>query len=246
MKNPEVQRDAGAMSTATSPPHPTDPAATRPRLPSAVLALLLALLLPANAPGAWAAPEHLNLRSSDQAEKPHGRSGGNLSDRGSAAMTLTLTSPDFAPQGAIPSRFTCEAAPPPETSPALAWSGVPAGAKSLALIVDDPDAPDPQAPKTTWVHWVLYDLPPASAGLPEGAGGATPGGPRDGLNDWRRTGYGGPCPPIGRHRYFFKLYALDTPLPDLHRPTKQQLEQAMNGHVVARAELVGTYEKRRK
>jgi|HubBroStandDraft_3_1064219.scaffolds.fasta_scaffold03060_4 Raf kinase inhibitor-like YbhB/YbcL family protein len=225
MKNPEVQRKTGVAPTVTSPPPMIDRTTPGPRLPSPLPALLLALLLPANALAAGPGPAR---------------------DRGSAAMTLTLTSPDFAPQGAIPSRFTCEAAPPPETSPALAWSGVPAGAKSLALIVDDPDAPDPQAPKTTWVHWVLYDLPPASAGLPEGAGRATPAGARDGLNDWKRTGYGGPCPPIGRHRYFFKLYALDTTLPDLRRPTKQQLEQAMNGHVLARAELVGTYEKRRQ
>jgi len=119
---------------------------------------------------------------------------------------------------------------------------VPAGARSLALIVDDPDAPDPAAPKMTWVHWVVYDIAPGAAGLPDG--GALPAGARDGLNDWKRIGYGGPCPPVGRHRYFFKLYALDSSLSFAHPPTKQQLEQAMKGHVLAHAELVGTYARR--
>jgi hypothetical protein len=96
----------------------------------------------------------------------------------------------------------------------------------------------------TWVHWVLYNLPPGDGGLPEGVmPAALPAGTLEGLNDWKRTGYGGPCPPIGRHRYFFKLYALDTVLPDLGRPTKARLEQAMAGHVLARAELMGTYQK---
>jgi Raf kinase inhibitor-like YbhB/YbcL family protein len=164
--------------------------------------------------------------------------------QGGGAMSLQLTSPAFAHQGEIPVRFTCEAAGK-EVSPPLAWSGVPAGAKSLALIVDDPDAPDPKAPKMTWVHWVLYDLPPAAGGLPEGVAGL-PAGTREGQNDWKRTGYGGPCPPVGRHRYFFKLYALGTVLPDLGRPTKAKLESAMKEHVLARAELVGTYEKGKK
>jgi Raf kinase inhibitor-like YbhB/YbcL family protein len=120
---------------------------------------------------------------------------------------------------------------------------VPAGTKSLALVVDDPDAPDPKAPKMTWVHWVLFDLPPTAVDLAEGVK-ALPPGTRDGTNDWHRTGYGGPCPPIGRHRYFFKLYALDRMLGDLGTPTKAQLEKAMEGHVLGRAELMGTYEKR--
>jgi Raf kinase inhibitor-like YbhB/YbcL family protein len=119
---------------------------------------------------------------------------------------------------------------------------MPANAKSLVLIVDDPDAPDPKAPKTTWVHWVLYDLPPSSTGLAEGAA-ALPPGTREGRNDWKRTGYGGPCPPIGRHRYFHKLYALDAELGDLDEPTKATLEQTMRGHLVGQAELVGTYQK---
>jgi Raf kinase inhibitor-like YbhB/YbcL family protein len=131
-------------------------------------------------------------------------------------------------------------------SPPLAWSGVSSEARSLALVVDDPDAPDPAAPRMTWVHWVLYDLSPALPGLDEGLHhGTLPPGTREGLNDWRRTGWGGPCPPIGRHRYFFKLYALDAALGDLGTPTKARLEQAMRGHVIAEAQLVGTYEKRR-
>ncbi|HVR98486.1 MAG TPA: YbhB/YbcL family Raf kinase inhibitor-like protein [Thermoanaerobaculia bacterium] len=159
-------------------------------------------------------------------------------------MGLNLTSPAFAPQGEIPARFTCEGE---DLSPALAWTGLPDGTRSLALICDDPDAPDPAAPKMTWVHWVLYDLPPSAAGLAEAiAPRDLPAGTREGLNDWKRTGYGGPCPPIGRHRYFFKLYALDAELPNLGRPTKAQLEKAMEGHVLARAELVGTYQKQGK
>jgi Raf kinase inhibitor-like YbhB/YbcL family protein len=149
---------------------------------------------------------------------------------------MKITSTVFADNGAIPAVHTCEGH---DRAPPLQFGGVPAGAKSLALIVDDPDAPDPAAPKMTWVHWVVYDLPPSTSGLPEG--GALPAGARDGLNDWKRIGYGGPCPPVGRHRYFFKLYALDTTLSFAHPPTKQQLEQAMKGHVLAHAELIGTY-----
>ena len=157
-------------------------------------------------------------------------------------MALTLTSPAFAPNEAIPTKHTCEGA---DVSPSLAWTSVPPGTKSLALIVDDPDAPDPAAPKTTWVHWVLYDIPPTATGLPEGAGGdELPPGTREGLNDWKRPGYGGPCPPIGRHRYVHKLYALDTTLGDLGRPTKAALEKAMAGHVLEKTELIGTYQKR--
>jgi len=156
---------------------------------------------------------------------------------------LVLRSPAFADGAAIPIRHTCEGT---DASPALEWSSVPAGAKSLALVVDDPDAPDPRAPRMTWVHWVLYDLPPTSAGLPEAVGHALPGGTRQGVNDWKRTGWGGPCPPIGRHRYFFKLYALDALLGDLGNPTKARLEAAMKGHVLAEAQLLGTYEKQRR
>jgi hypothetical protein len=158
-------------------------------------------------------------------------------------MTLTLSSPSFAHGGEIPERHTCEGR---DVSPALAWQGVAPAAKALVLIVDDPDAPDPKAPKTTWVHWILYNLPPSATGLAEGvAPRDLPAGTREGLNDWKRTGYGGPCPPIGRHRYFHKLYALDRTLPDLGAPTKAQLEKAMEGHVLQKAELMGTYQKRK-
>ncbi|MDF3838717.1 YbhB/YbcL family Raf kinase inhibitor-like protein [Cupriavidus basilensis] len=157
-------------------------------------------------------------------------------------MSLTLTSTAFANGSEIPAGHTCEGA---DTSPPLAWSGVPAGTRSLALIVDDPDAPDPAAPLMTWVHWVLYDIPPDGAGLAGGIAPASlPGGTREGVNDWHRTGYGGPCPPLGRHRYFFKLYALDAVLPDLGKASKATLEKAMHGHVLAQAALVGTYQKR--
>jgi Raf kinase inhibitor-like YbhB/YbcL family protein len=148
-------------------------------------------------------------------------------------MPLTLTSSAFEPNGPIPPIYTCDGN---DVSPPLSWSGLPPGAKSLALIVDDPDAPDPAAPQRTWVHWVLYDIPTDAGGLDQG-------GRREGTNDWKRTGYGGPCPPIGRHRYFFKLYALDVALPDLKHPTKQQLEHAIDGHVLDKVELIGTYHR---
>jgi len=162
--------------------------------------------------------------------------------KGDAGMAMNITSPSFTNQGDMPAQLTCEGK---DVSPALEWSGVPAAAKSLVLIVDDPDAPDPKAPKMTWVHWVLYNLPPQTTELPEAvAPSALPPGAREGLNDWKRTGYGGPCPPIGRHRYFHKLFALDTVLPDLKKPSKAALEKAMQGHILARAELVGTYQKK--
>jgi Raf kinase inhibitor-like YbhB/YbcL family protein len=154
-------------------------------------------------------------------------------------MALTLSSPSFTHQAEIPSSFTCEGK---DTSPALSWTGVPEKTKSLVLIVDDPDAPDPKAPKMTWVHWVVYNIPVSAHELPEGVKKLPPG-TGEGLNDWRRTGWGGPCPPIGRHRYFFKLFALDTVL-DLHHPKKTEVERAMEGHVLAKTELVGTYQKK--
>jgi Raf kinase inhibitor-like YbhB/YbcL family protein len=156
-----------------------------------------------------------------------------------ANMTMNITSSAFDHNGSIPRIYTCEGK---DISPPLSWSSAPAGAKSLVLIVDDPDAPDPAAPRMTWVHWVLYNLPANSTGLPESVK-TLPAGTLEGSNDWRRTGYGGPCPPIGRHRYFHKLYALDVVLPDLERPTKKVLEQAMKGHIIAEAQLVGTYQK---
>ncbi len=158
-----------------------------------------------------------------------------------AQGTLRITSSSFSSQGEIPSRHTCEGQ---DLSPALSWSGLPPGTKSLALIVDDPDAPDPRAPQTTWVHWVIYNIPSEAGGLPEGAKApALPPGTREGRNDWGSTGYRGPCPPVGRHRYFHKLYALDAVLGDLGGPNKAALEQAMRGHVLFQAELIGTYQK---
>ncbi len=156
-------------------------------------------------------------------------------------MSLTLTSTSFQHEGMIPQRHTCEGE---DISPQLAWTGLPANTQSLVLIVDDPDAPDPQAPKMTWVHWVIYNLPASAAQLPEGVAAADlPAGTLQGLNNWMRTGYGGPCPPIGRHRYFHKLFALDTRLADLKNPDKAALEKAMQGHVLAHAELMGLYQK---
>jgi len=159
----------------------------------------------------------------------------------SAEEHMQLASSAFAENQSIPKLYTCEGK---NVSPPLNWSGVPANAKSLALIVDDPDAPDPAAPKMTWVHWVLYDIPVSAAALPEAVQqNALPRGTLQGSNDWHRTGYGGPCPPTGRHRYFWKLYALDTVLPDLNHPDKKALEKAMAGHIVAQTQLVVTYQK---
>jgi Raf kinase inhibitor-like YbhB/YbcL family protein len=154
---------------------------------------------------------------------------------------MQITSSAFTPNGAMPKQYTCEGA---NVSPPLAWNDVPPNAKSLALIVDDPDAPDPAAPLRIWVHWVLYNLPAGGGGLEE-AVQELPAGTLEGLNDWGITGYGGPCPPIGRHRYFHKLYALDAVLPDLKQPDKKALEQAIRGHVVAEAQVIGTYQKGR-
>ena len=158
-------------------------------------------------------------------------------------MALTLTSPAFPAGGPIPARFTCDG---DDASPPLAWSGVPTGARSLVLIVDDPDAPDPAAPKTTWVHWVVFNLPATTSELPaDAARTGLPAGVGIARNGWGKRGYGGPCPPIGRHRYFHKLYALDAPLPPLPDGGKEEVEAAMEGHILERAELVGTYQRTR-
>lgn len=158
-------------------------------------------------------------------------------------MPFTLTSPGFSHQGDIPMRYTCEGE---DLSPPLAWSGLPEGTKSLVLIVDDPDAPDPRAPRRIWAHWGLYNIPPTQSSLPEGVKSSTlPEGTLVIENDWKRAEYNGPCPPIGRHRYFFKLFALDTTLPRLKHPDKKTLEEAMKGHILGQAELVGTYERKR-
>jgi len=149
---------------------------------------------------------------------------------------LKLTSSAFAHGGEIPSIHTCEGK---DVSPPLRWDDIPPLAESLVLLMDDPDAPG-----TGWDHWVLYNLPPDSSGLPEGvASGELPTGTREGVNSWGRTGYGGPCPPSGRHRYFFRLYALNSVLAGPANPTARQLAEAMEERVLAVAELVGTYRR---
>jgi Raf kinase inhibitor-like YbhB/YbcL family protein len=156
-------------------------------------------------------------------------------------MSLRITSTAFDNNGKIPPKYTCEG---DDMSPPLEWSEVPEGTKSLALIVDDPDAPDPARPQRVYVHWVLYNIPPAATHLDENAWQSNlPDGAATGLNDWDKQEWGGPCPPIGRHRYFFKLYALDTTLDGLSSPRKKDIEAAMKGHILAQAELMGTYQK---
>jgi Raf kinase inhibitor-like YbhB/YbcL family protein len=153
------------------------------------------------------------------------------------AKNMQLTSPSFENQKRIAKKFTCDGE---DISPALVWSAAPEGTQSFALVVDDPDAPDPANPQMTWVHWVLYNIPATVGSLPEGVKDkGLPPGTLQGLNDWKKTGYGGPCPPIGEHRYFHKLYALNTVLPDLKRPTKAKLEKAMEGHILSKADLIG-------
>lgn len=156
-------------------------------------------------------------------------------------MTFRLKSSAFDNGGSIPDVYTCEGA---NQAPPLQWEGVPPLAQSLVLIVDDPDAPNPRAPKMTWVHWLLYNIPSGTTSIPEGADKTDlPKGAEEGINDWKRARYDGPCPPIGRHRYFHKLYALDIVLKGLSKPDKKTLERAMQGHILAQAELIGTYEK---
>lgn len=160
---------------------------------------------------------------------------------GEKPMSMKLESTAFSNQGEIPLPYTCDGT---DISPALRWSGIPQNTKSIVLIVDDPDAPDPAAPKMTWVHWLLYNIPPTVSEIRENiAQNDLPEGTKQGKNDWKRTGYGGPCPPVGRHRYFHKLYALDTVLSDLNKPNKARLEKAMEGHIIESTELVGTYQR---
>lgn len=159
-----------------------------------------------------------------------------------STLPFRISSPAFENMGSIPVIHTCEGK---NVSPPLGWKNLPKGTKSLVLIVDDPDAPDPAAPKFTWVHWVLYNIPPLKPGLEEGAGNQpTEAGMQEGLSSWNRGGYGGPCPPIGTHRYFHKLYALDTVLEAMLSPLKADLEAAMKGHVIGEAVLIGTYKKK--
>jgi Raf kinase inhibitor-like YbhB/YbcL family protein len=160
---------------------------------------------------------------------------------GETATGLSLSSSAFGDGASIPAIHTCDGG---DVSPPLSWTHIPAETKSLALIVDDPDAPDPAKPQRTWVHWVLYNIPANASGLKQGVTSHDlPAGTREGSNDWQRTGYRGPCPPVGRHRYVFKLYALDTVLPDLGKPDKAKLENAMQGHVIGKAELIGRYQR---
>ncbi len=151
-------------------------------------------------------------------------------------MALKVESPAFSPGGDIPRQHTCDG---PDLSPPLRWSEPPAGTQSLALICDDPDAP-----AGTWVHWVLYRIPASARGLPEGVPKreTLADGSRQGRNDFGKVGYGGPCPPRGpKHRYFFKLYALDTVLDLPPGATKAELLKAMEGHILAQGELMGRY-----
>ena len=156
-------------------------------------------------------------------------------------MSLGITSPAFEEGRDIPVRYTCEGQ---DVSPPLKWSDLPSNAKTLALIVDDPDAPDPAKPQRVYVHWVVYNIPASADSLKENASkDGMPKGALQGNNDWGKAEYGGPCPPIGRHRYFFKLYALDRELVGLSAATKADLERAMQGHIVGTGELMGTYQK---
>lgn len=154
---------------------------------------------------------------------------------------MEIDSNVFEFSGSIPAIYTCEGK---DISPPLNFKNIPAQAKSLVLIMDDPDAPDPKAPKMTWDHWILYNMPSTLKGLAEKLDpNHLPEGTLSGLNSWNKTGYGGPCPPIGRHRYYFKLYALNVVLPDLNKPNKAQLLAAMKDHVIDQAEWMGTYQK---
>ncbi len=162
--------------------------------------------------------------------------------RGFKMGHLKLFSDSFNANREIPMRYTCQGE---NISPELHWNGVPVGTKSFVLIVEDPDAPDPAHPRMTWVHWVLYNIPDTVSRLPEGISDL-PQGTLEGINDWGRKGYGGPCPPIGRHRYFFKLYALNSTLKELAKPTKEKLVSEMKGKIIEEADLIGLYKKKNK
>lgn len=151
-------------------------------------------------------------------------------------MSMAITTTAFSPAGAIPGSYTCDGA---DASPELSWSGAPAGVQSFALIADDPDAP-----AGTWTHWLIWNIPLQSAGLPKGVpkDGTLADGARQGRNDFERVGYGGPCPPSGKpHRYFFRVYALDRKLDLKAGANRKELELAMKGHVLAQGELMGKY-----
>lgn len=159
-------------------------------------------------------------------------------------VSFTLASPAFEREGEIPRRHTCEGR---NVSPPLTWSDVPEGTRSFALIVEDPDPPPPMAPRMTWVHWLLYNLPGEARSLPENfTRDLLPPQTGEGWNGWRMIGYGGPCPPLVEHRYVYTLYALRTVLPLFGTPTRAKLKQAMRGHILGRAELVGSYWRRER
>lgn len=161
-----------------------------------------------------------------------------------APMTINLTSSAFEANGSMPIKYTCEGT---NISPPLTWAGAPPTTKSFALILEDPDAPDPAKPTRVVSHWVAYNIPATATKLAENASkNGMPAGSAQGLNEGKKPGYMGPCPPIGRHRYFFKLFALDTVLAGLDKPTKADLEKAIQGHVVGNAQLIGTYQKAKK
>jgi len=170
---------------------------------------------------------------------PGGEARSGSTGEGDDTMAVTVTSTAFEEGGMIPVRYTCDG---DDVSPPLAWTGIPDGTKSIALISDDPDAP-----VGTWVHWVLYNIPPDADGLPE----AVPSkeklenGSIHGITDFGRPGYGGPCPPGGTHRYFFKVYALDTMLELAPKASKKDLTGAMEGNILAEGQLMGKYTRKR-
>ena len=157
--------------------------------------------------------------------------------RGGAKMEITITSTAFTHGGMIPREYTCDGR---DISPSMAWAGVPEGTKSLAIICEDPDAP-----MGTWVHWVLFNIPATVNALPKSmtTDKVLENGARHGINDFRKFGYGGPCPPGGTHRYYFKIYALDTELTQEPGLTKAKLLKAMDGHIMAEGQLMGRYKR---
>ena len=164
---------------------------------------------------------------------------------GGKLMAFTISSPDFGDNQLIPTKFTCEG---DNISPALDWQDPPKGTKSFVLIIDDPDAPDPRAPKRTWVHWVAYDIPEKVREIPQNIppDERLLNGGTSGFSDFKKYGYGGPCPPIGEHRYFFKLYALKTFLGLPPGKTKNDVMQALEGKVLGEAKFIGKYSKKNK
>lgn len=204
------------------------------------VSFLISVALALGACARGAAPNADSTVAKDSGVAAGNVAGAAQQPAGSNSMSFKLTSSAFAEGGSIPTKYTCEGQ---DTSPPLTWSGAPSGTRSFAIIVDDPDAPDPAHPKMTYVHWVAYNIPATVTELAEGAGkGGMPAGSSEGVNDWKKAEFGGPCPPIGTHRYYFKLSALDTTL-DLSKPTKHDLEDAMKGHVLGTAQLMGKYHK---